>query len=274
MRGIYRKGCCCKSFCQAEIWFRALILVHQIIQMISRRSTWNAIFCFFIRGSRHRLPRFIRRGAGYRRTCLAVSGHRSRLGVSGETAWFAGQHHRQDQVQLGGHRTKAESLENADGLAEAEPWPRLEGPGTGAHSGGVETFGRKILPRNGDLSFVHLWSQYAADLRPPPILPHPHPHPSSTHTLTGGLADCDGKAQLELHLPFRGLRCKADMSTKKKMLTCLTCPASAPNHQTKLQYTYGLYIACSTGYVCCVYEKMYDRSFSPDECLTGSFLEK
>ena len=60
----------------------------------------------------------------------------------------------------------------------------------------------------------------------------------------------------------------------QKTLICLTCPASAPNHQTPLQYAYGLYIACSAGYVCCIYEKMYDRSFSPDEGLTGSFLEK
>ena len=108
------------------------------------------------RSSRHRLQRFLRRGASCRRTCPVVSGDRSRLGVSGEKARFAGQHHRQHQVQFGGHRNKAESLENADGLAEAEPWLRFEGPGTGTHGGGVGTFGRQILPRNGDLSLVYL----------------------------------------------------------------------------------------------------------------------
>ena len=112
------------------------------------------LFLFF-RSSRHRLRRFIRRGASCRCTCLVVRGGRSRLGVSGEKAWFAGQHHRQHQVQLGGHRTKAESLENADSLAETEPWLRLERPGTGTHSGGVGIFGRQILPQKGDLSLVH-----------------------------------------------------------------------------------------------------------------------
>ena len=131
-------------------------------------------FCsFLVSGRRDRLPRFLRRVACFRCTCPVVSAGRSRLGVSGEKAWFAGQDHRQHQVQLGGHRTKAESLENADSLAESEPWLRLERPGTGALGGGVGTFGRQILPRNGDLN-LWLWLSTLVETvrcRPLPLSP-------------------------------------------------------------------------------------------------------